>query len=211
MYARLRAPNNLLFLHQIINRTDSPCLADVKAKPRPDLNIKVAAFTVSEKSDRVALQNIVICHVLIQLDASEEISGNSMSASERYMFVNNGALHDRTVLPNTYFVTKIMTNSILQLGKCLLQRKVYQIRVRVNGPAHESILSRMSKISKGAKIMNRNNQVPHRTQDTNGKMRNSQLDTTNESQEVNPFPAGDHKTKINRRAKRHNKHKTENT
>ena len=41
-----------------------------------------------------------------------------------------------------------------------------------------------SKVSKGAKIRNRYNQVPHLTQDTNGKMSNSQLDTTNESQEV---------------------------
>ena len=36
--------------------------------------------------------------------------------------------------------------------------------------------------------MNRYNQVPHLTQDTNGKVTNSQLDITNESQEVyNPF------------------------
>ena len=40
-------------------------------------------------------------------------------------------------------------------------------------------------------------------------MTNSQLDTTNESREVSPFPAGDHKAHINRRAQRHNKHKTE--
>ena len=31
----------------------------------------------------------------------------------------------------------------------------------------------------------------------------------NESQEVNPFPAGDHKAQMNRRAQRHSKHKTE--
>ena len=30
-----------------------------------------------------------------------------------------------------------------------------------------------------------------------------------ESQEVSPFPAGDHKAHINRRAQRHSKHKTE--
>ena len=35
------------------------------------------------------------------------------------------------------------------------------------------------------------------------------VDTTNESQEVSPFPAGDHKPHINRRAQRHSKHKTE--
>ena len=65
------------------------------------------------------------------------------------------------------------------------------------------------KVSKGAKIRNQYNQVPHPTQDTNGKVTNSQLDTTNESQEVSPFPADDHKAQLNRRAQRHNKHKTE--
>ena len=53
-------------------------------------------------------------------------------------------------------------------------------------------------VSKGAKIRNRYNQVPHLTQDTNGKVTNSQFDTTNESQEVSPFPEGDHKAHINR-------------
>ena len=47
------------------------------------------------------------------------------------------------------------------------------------------------KVNKGAKIRNRYNQVPHLIQDNNGKVTNSQLDTTNESQEVSPFPAGD--------------------
>ena len=65
------------------------------------------------------------------------------------------------------------------------------------------------KVSKGAKIWNRYNRVPHLTQDTNGKVINSQLDTTNESQEVSPFPAGDHKAQTNRHVQRHNKHKTE--
>ena len=55
------------------------------------------------------------------------------------------------------------------------------------------------KVSKVAKIRIRYNQVPHLIQDTNGKVTNSQLDTTNESQEVSPFPTGDHKTRINRR------------
>ena len=63
------------------------------------------------------------------------------------------------------------------------------------------------KVSKGAKISNRYNQVPHLTQDTDGKVTNSQLDNTNESQEVSPFPAGDHKAHINRRTQRHSKHK----
>ena len=49
--------------------------------------------------------------------------------------------------------------------------------------------SRIINVSKGAKIRNRYNQVPQVTQDTNGKVINSQLDTTNERQEVSPFPA----------------------
>ena len=65
------------------------------------------------------------------------------------------------------------------------------------------------KVSKGVKIRSRYNQVPHQTEDTNGKVTNSQLDTTNESQEVSPFPVGDHKAHINRRTQRHSKHKTE--
>ena len=52
-------------------------------------------------------------------------------------------------------------------------------------------------------------QVPHLTKDTNGKVTNSRLDSTNESQEVSPFPAGDHKAHINRHAQRQSKHKTE--
>ena len=52
------------------------------------------------------------------------------------------------------------------------------------------------KVSKGAKIRNQYNQVPHLTQDTNGKVTNSQLDITNESQVVSPFPAGDHKAHV---------------
>ena len=65
------------------------------------------------------------------------------------------------------------------------------------------------KVSKGAKIRNRYNQIPYLTQDTKGKLTHSQLYTTNESQEVSPFQAGDHKAQINRRAQRRNKHKTE--
>ena len=54
---------------------------------------------------------------------------------------------------------------------------------------------------KGTKIRNRYNQVPHLTQDTNRKVTNSQLDITNESQEVSPFPAGDHKASINKKTR----------
>ena len=46
MHTRLRGPTNLFILIE----PDFPCLADEIAEPRPYINIKVAAFTVSEKS-----------------------------------------------------------------------------------------------------------------------------------------------------------------
>ena len=61
------------------------------------------------------------------------------------------------------------------------------------------------KVRKRAKIRNRYNQAPHLTQDTHGKVTNSRLDITNESQEVSPCPAGDHKVSINRRQLRAHK------
>ena len=68
-----------------------------------------------------------------------------------------------------------------------------------------------NKVRQRAKIKNQYNQTPHLTQDTNGKVTTSQLDIINESQEVSPFPSGDHKASINRRAQKHNKYKTEIT
>ena len=50
MHARLRLPNNLLILDEIKIEPDFLCLAGKIAEPCPDMNIKVAAFTVSEKS-----------------------------------------------------------------------------------------------------------------------------------------------------------------
>ena len=52
----------------------------------------------------------------------------------------------------------------------------------------------MFKVRKRAKIRNRYNQAQHLTQDTNGKVTTSQLDITNESQEVSPFPAEVHES-----------------
>ena len=46
MHARLRGSKSLLTLYQ----PNFPSLADEIAEPRPDMNIKVDAFTVSEKS-----------------------------------------------------------------------------------------------------------------------------------------------------------------
>ena len=61
------------------------------------------------------------------------------------------------------------------------------------------------KVRKRAKIRNGYNQAPHLTQDTNGKVTTSQLDITNESQEVSPFPAGHHNASINKPARKHKK------
>ena len=67
------------------------------------------------------------------------------------------------------------------------------------------------KVRNRAKIRNRYNQAPHLTQNTNGKVTTSQLGITNESQEVSPFPADDHKAPINICARRHNINMTEIT
>ena len=60
-----------------------------------------------------------------------------------------------------------------------------------------------TKVRNRAKIRNQYNQAPHLTQDTNGKVTASQLDIMNESQGVNPFPAGDHQASINRREQKY--------
>ena len=64
-------------------------------------------------------------------------------------------------------------------------------------------------VSKDVTIRNQYNQEPHLTKGTNEKVTNSQLDTTNESQDVRSFPAGDHKAHINRHVQRLSKYKTE--
>ena len=68
-----------------------------------------------------------------------------------------------------------------------------------------TLLYNLGQKRKGAKTRNRYNQVPHLTQDTNGKVTNSQLDITNESQEVSPFRSGDHKASISILARKYNK------
>ena len=94
----------------------------------------------------------------------------------------------------------------------IIQRVILLPRPQSNAPLFIQCITPKSvfvEVSKGVTIRNRYNQVPHLTQDTNGKVINLQLDTTNESQEVSPFPAGDHKAHINRRVQGHSKHKTE--
>ena len=54
MHARLRGSKSVLTLYLYI-KPDFPFLADEIAEPHPDMNIKVAAFTVSEKSSNITV------------------------------------------------------------------------------------------------------------------------------------------------------------
>ena len=53
MHARLRGPNKLLIIHHLISLVQQMKYPN---QPRPYMNIKVAAFTVSEKSINTRLQ-----------------------------------------------------------------------------------------------------------------------------------------------------------
>ena len=72
-------------------------------------------------------------------------------------------------------------------------------------------LKSFNKVKKEAKIRKRYNQVPYLTQDTTWESYKNTINITNKSQEVNPFPAGDHKAAMDRRKSmrntRHKKHK----
>ena len=113
-----------------------------------------------------------------------------------------------------HLINIIVPSSLLNLYKLVIFLTIFQIfkssmwaTTRENLSSVFRPRSYQNKVSKGAKIRNPYNQVPHLTQDTNGKVTNSQLNTTNENQEVSSFPAGDHKVHINRHAQRHSKHK----
>ena len=67
MHARLLGTKSLLTLYQIKIKPDFPYLADEIAEPRPDMNIKVAAFTVSEKSSNTYLNNNINVNKLVYI------------------------------------------------------------------------------------------------------------------------------------------------
>ena len=104
---------------------------------------------------------------------------------------------------------QLLEASLSSTNHCITSRLKLSRIVIYDPISGLKLMGSLVKVSKGAKIRNRYNQVPHLTQDTNGKVINTQLDSTNESQEVSPFPAGDHKAHINRRSQKHSKHKTE--
>ena len=91
-----------------------------------------------------------------------------------------------------YYMVNVCAYAMLQAGYCMV--------IVCASACVEYHPVQMHKVRKRAKIRNRYNQAPHLTQDTNEKVTTSQLDITNKSQEVNPFPAGDHKALTNRRA-----------
>ena len=55
MHARLHGSKSLLLFTKLYIKPDFPSLADEIAAPHPDMNIKVAAFTVSEKSSSTGM------------------------------------------------------------------------------------------------------------------------------------------------------------
>ena len=111
-------------------------------------------------------------------------------------------------MPNTVVQIVNTCEAVQLVSHCPI--RIVQIVHEISLVVRKPVFKVFDQVSKGAKIRNRFNQVPHLTQDTKRKVTDSQLDTTNENQEVSPFPAGDHKA-INRRAQRHSKHKTEKT
>ena len=67
------------------------------------------------------------------------------------------------------------------------------------------------KVRKTTKIRKRCNQVPHLTQDTTWKSNKNTINITNKSQELSPFPAGDHNAAMNRcKSMRNTRHKNIN-
>ena len=70
MHAHLFGPNSLLTLCQIINKTWFPFLSRWNSSPRPDMNNKIAAFIVIEKSintDQGVLVFWIICGIDIHI------------------------------------------------------------------------------------------------------------------------------------------------
>ena len=94
--------------------------------------------------------------------------------------------HRSSQIRINYFVLKIEFRAYISIA--FNQIMIYYCVVMLELTAQ---ISSVFKVSKGAKTRNRYNQV--------------QLDTTNESQEVSPFPAGGHHKAQTRRAQIHSK------
>ena len=126
----------------------------------------------------------------------------------RFMIQPTQLQRHAAILTSTksYLIVEWMTKVLIKLHKLVSVFTIARIKSRVSSDEAYMWQENTSiKVRKRAKIRNRYNQAPRLTQDTNGKVTTSQLDNTNESQEVSPFPAGDYKASTNRRAWKHNK------
>ena len=71
------AQTTYLFFTKLKIKPDFPCLADEISEPRPDMNIKVTAFTVSEKSI-----NTLVCYVFFSaVQCPKTIANGQLSDS----------------------------------------------------------------------------------------------------------------------------------
>ena len=133
------------------------------------------------------------------------IAPRDKKISIRLSYLNDNKMKQMQKLPisNAYWTPRtVRVSKKLSFGKRIRgqQQKLWYKR---NPPENTESLCQMTKsekigkVRKRAKIRNRYNLAPHLTQNTNGKVTTSQSDLTNESQEVNPFPAGNHKALIN--------------
>ena len=66
MHARLRGSKSLITFIKLKLKPDFPSLADEIAEPHPDMNIKVAAFTVSEKSSNTICRYWMLWYILYE-------------------------------------------------------------------------------------------------------------------------------------------------
>ena len=88
------AQNNLLTLRQIINEPDFPCLADEKAEPRPDIDVKVTTLTESKQfyytflvEPVYAISDNVVCATSKASDQPAQSDQSLCSSLEYFMSV----------------------------------------------------------------------------------------------------------------------------
>ena len=112
------------------------------------------------------------------------------------LFANYGSTADVTSLQR---VIKVLKNPLCKSSQAL------QTGLRSLDMAN----SRVCKVSKVAKIRNRHNQAPHLTQDTNGKVTNSQKTPQTRAKRSAPPPSRRPRSTHKQTRTQHSKHKTE--
>ena len=101
----------------------------------------------------------------------------------------------------TECLTKQLIMRIVCNNKQILQR-IYIPRLNYVNLIFTLVVSSLKSLKKqrkATKIGKQYNQVPHLTQNTTCESDKTQLNITNKSPEVSPYPAGDHKAAMNRR------------